>query len=223
MPSTADIKALAAQLDTRAVTFFAERADDVHSTNLAPFVTTRLGDHATQVRSAAMELRDIRTALDERKASVSRIASPERDILTTIETRRRSTHEQGKRLRAGIRKDLADHTYNYGRALVRLTGATRDSAWRQLVAHSQLVSDTSARSDEGCRRRLQDARRAMQHACELLAASDPRRRGWVLPTDSAGAVVRSGMKLAIGDRLTLSFHDGAAGAVINKTPKEEDQ
>jgi hypothetical protein len=33
--------------------------------------------------------------------------------------------------------------------------------------------------------------------------------------------VRSTRKLALGDRLTLSFHDGTAGAVINKIATQE--
>jgi exodeoxyribonuclease VII large subunit len=77
-----------------------------------------------------------------------------------------------------------------------------------------LAADSSARMDIDARRRLVNARRAVAHVIALLEAGDPRRRGWVLPTDEAGAVLRSAQALAVGDRLTLSFHDGAAGAVI---------
>ena len=221
IPAVSDVRALAAGLDRHAVAFFSERADDVRSTDFSTLVAARLDERATQVRTAALEPKGIGRALDDCKATVSRVALPSRDLLRAIEARRRGARDQGERLRAGIRKELADHAYHHGRALARLSGATRDSVLRQLAARRQAVGDTSARADEGCRRQLQDARRSVQHACEVLAASDPRRRGWVLPTDSAGAVVRSVMELAIGDRLTLSFHDGIAGAVINNTPKED--
>jgi len=71
-------------------------------------------------------------------------------------------------------------------------------------------------------RRLTDSRDRLTHIVEVLAASDPRHRGWVLATDTAGKVVRSVRGLERGDRLMLSFHDGAAGAVIDTVPNKEE-
>ncbi len=121
--------------------------------------------------------------------------------------------EQAARLRAGIRKELADHVYDYGRALPRLRGEIRDAVLRRLA--EPRVGEAGERAVEGAARRLAGARRELGHAAALLAASDPRRRGWVLPTDAAGAVVRSVRALAPGDHVTLSFHDGVADTVVH--------
>jgi exonuclease VII large subunit len=134
---------------------------------------------------------------------------------------RSSTDEQGNRLVAGIRKELADHLRDYGRALTRHTDAIHSGALRRLDGEQQRIADAGIRIDADGRQRLAGARRDLDHVAALLAASDPRRRGWVLPTDDAGAVVRSALQVAVGDHVTLSFHDGAAGAVIDTVPDKE--
>ncbi len=153
----------------------------------------------------------IRTRVDLNAAAVA----------DALDARRRNAIEQGERLTAGIRKELADHVRDYSRALERHVHAIRVAALRRLDAARRSLSDAAAGSGVPYERRLADARRELGHVAALLAASDPRRRGWVLPSDDTGAVVRSVRDLAVGQRLALSFHDGAAGAVVDTIPEQE--
>lgn len=222
IPDVADIDALAGRLDTRAVAFFAERAEEVRTAGdfTAP-VRTALHVHAQAVRDAADELRGVRIALDAQAQAVAAAAVPAHTIAGALDARREKTDEQGERLAVGIRKELTDHLRDYGRALVRHADDIRTGALQRLAAERQRTTDAGTELGADARRRLADARRDLVHVTALLAASDPRRRGWVLPTNETGAVVRSARAMAVGDRLTLSFHDGAAGAVIDTVPNPE--
>jgi exodeoxyribonuclease VII large subunit len=223
IPDTANLAALAGRLDTHAFAFFSVRAESVRETAdfYAP-VTAGLNTRAERVRETAGELRTVRPALQARADAVARLAPAAQTVVIRLATCANNTGEQGSRLTAGIRKELADSLYNYHRALPRHTGAIRDAALRRLQAEDHHLDDVVARADDGARRRLTDASRDLDHVGTLLTASDPRRRGWVLPTDDAGAVVRSVHKLAIGERLNLSFHDGTASAVIDDVPNQEE-
>jgi exonuclease VII large subunit len=97
----------------------------------------------------------------------------------------------------------------------------RDASTRRLIAERRGVAGTSDGVTLGERRNMADATRNLQHITALLAVSDPRRRGWVLPTRAGGGVVRSAGELAVGEHITLGFHDGAAGAVIKTVPTRE--
>lgn len=222
IPDVTDIDALAGRLDTRAIAFFSERSEHVRKTAdfIAP-VRTELHGRAEAVREAAAGLVGVRTALETRAQLVAAAASVAQSVLRALDARRERTSEQDDRLTAGIRRELADHLRDYGRALARHTEDIPDGALRRLTAEQQRSGDAGTHLGTEGRRRLDEARRDLDHVMALLSASDPRRRGWVLPTTGVGAVVRSVDELAIGDRLTLSFHDGAAGAAIDTLPDKE--
>jgi hypothetical protein len=223
IPDIADIAALGGGLDTRAVTFFSERAESVRA--VAEFTTTvksALAVRAGAVRETSAALRAVAAGLAARADEVARAAPSAESFTNDLARRRNDTDEQGRRLSAGIRKELADHLHDYGRALPRHANAIRDATQRRLASEDDRVEDTRARVGEAVSRRITEAKRSIGHVTALLAASDPRERGWVLPTDGVGTVVRSVRALALGDRLTLSFHDGAAAAVIDEVPDQEE-
>jgi exodeoxyribonuclease VII large subunit len=222
IPDAADIDALAGRLDTRSVAFFAERTERVRKTaDFASSVRATLNAYSDAVREAAGELGDVRSTLETHAQAVEAAAPLAQSALAALDGHRENTDEQGNRLVAGIRKELADHLRDYGRALTRHTDAIHSGALRRLDGEQQRTADAGIRIDADGRQRLAGARRDLDHVAALLAASDPRRRGWVLPTDGAGAVVRSALQVAVGDHVTLSFHDGAAGAVIDTVPDKE--
>lgn len=243
IPDVADVDALAGRLDRCAVSFFSERAEQVRKTaDFTAPVRAALQEHADAVREAADFVAPIRSALQEHEQAMREAAGglvavpsaldaharavvtagmPSRGVTGALDARREKTHEHGERLAAGIRKELADHLRDYGRALTRHVDDISSGAVNRLAAEVQRTCVVRTDLDADARRRLADARRALDHVTALLAASDPRRRGWVLPTDHAGAVVRSARALDVGDRLTLSFDDGAAGAVIDTIPNPE--
>jgi exodeoxyribonuclease VII large subunit len=223
IPDIAAIAALAGRLDTCAVTFFAQRAESIRATaEFTAAVRPALTVHAEAIRESTAELQAVTAALAARAQDVALAGPWSQSVANELVRRRNDTEEQGRRLGAGIRKELADHLHDYGRALPRHADAVRDAAQRRVAAETDRVEDTRVRVGEAAARRIADAKRSLDHMTALLAASDPRHRGWVLPTDPAGAVVRSALALALGDRLTLSFHDGAAGAVIDNIPDQEE-
>jgi exodeoxyribonuclease VII large subunit len=223
LPKAADIAALAARLDSRAVRFFSDRAEQVRGlANFRAPVDAALTAHVHAVREAAGELRRAAPTLDARADAVTSAAPTTSAVIAVLDARRLGAEEHGRRVGVGIHKELADHLHDYGRALPKRAAAIRDASNRLFQRGRERVDATGARTAEGAHRRVADARRALNHASELLAVSDPRRRGWVLPTDGGGVVVRSVARLALGDRLTLSFHDGTAGAVIDDISNRED-
>lgn len=222
LPDVADVDALAGRLDTRAVAFFSDLTERVRDTaDFTTTVTTSLQAHGEDVRAAARDLSGVRAALDAQSQTLMATPAPPDAVVAALDARRQNADEQGERIGAGIRKELTDHLRDYGRALTRHGDDIRAGALRRLTAEADRTTDAAAALDTDARRRLADARRDIEHVAALLAASDPRRRGWVLPADAGGQVVRSAHALGVGDRLTLSFHDGAVGAVIETIPDPE--
>lgn len=243
IPDIADVDALGGRLDTRAVAFFSERTERVRKTadftapvraalhqhaealreaaDFSPAVRAALRDHAEAVRDVAGELRGVPAELEAHVRAVVAAGVPAQAVTSALDARRAKAHEQGERLAAGIHKELGDHVRDYGRAVARHVDDLRSGAANRLAAAAQRTSGVGADLDADARRCLADARRDLDHVTALLEVSDPRRRGWVLPTDRVGAVVRSARGLAVGDRVTPSFHDGAAGAVVDTIPNPE--
>jgi exodeoxyribonuclease VII large subunit len=222
LPDVADIATLAGRLDTRALTFFSGRAESIRA--LADFsaaVRARLETQTQTVRDAAAGLDAVAGRLDAQTQAVELAAPPAGAVVAALDARQERVSERGTLLASGIRKELGDHLYNYGRAIARLTGEVHAGALARLERAHERASETGARLDADCRRRLADAVRGLDHVTQLLNASDPRRRGWVLPTGSDGSVIRAVSALSIGERLSLSFHDGTAGAVIESIPNQE--
>ncbi len=201
LPERADIEALGSRLDAQAVSFFAM--------------------HAERVREAAGELRGVGAALAQRAHVVATAAPTAATVLAAIQSRAAKAQEEGNRLRAGIRKELADHLRDYERGISRRAEDIARLATQAVAAEHVRVAETATRLCDGTRARLRETERGLEHVTALLQASDPRVRGWVLPTRPDGAVVRSVKQLRPRDHVTLSFHDGAADAVIDTVPNQE--
>jgi exodeoxyribonuclease VII large subunit len=106
--------------------------------------------------------------------------------------------EQGRRVGVGTRRQLADHDRDYGRALARLG--------REAAA--------------GVARRLRDAARDAAHVTDVIAAHDPRPRGWLRAARRDGTPVRRAADVAAGTPLQLDFADGRVAARVTDDTEE---
>jgi exonuclease VII large subunit len=123
-------------------------------------------------------------------AEARRIAESERALDRAAER----VAELARRLDVGIRRQLADHTRDYGHALVRLV--------KELQA--------------GAGRRIADTRRGVEHLAAVVEARDFRRRGWIVATSERDHAVSTVDALDAGSRLRLTFSDGQADAVVDR-------
>ncbi len=122
--------------------------------------------------------------------------------------------EYGSGLRQGTRRQLADHTRDYGGAFTRLSGEARAGADRRESRIRELVQRECALLTVSVRRRLADARRDASHRAALIAAQDFRPRGWLLASRVGGEPARSAADLSAGSRIDLHLHDGRARALV---------
>ena len=222
IPAAADVDAFAARLDTHAVMFFTDQSHEVRRAgDFGRAICASLRDHIDMVWEASPTLSATLGGIERCKHDVVRATPDGARLLAALETRVSAVGANGRRLTAGIRKELADHLHDYGRALVRQLKAVRDAIDRRVTNEDRRVGGASNDLTLSSKRGITDAQRSLAHVTAVLAASDPRGRGWVLPSRPDGQVARSVADLAIGDRLTLGFHDGAAGALIDTVPQEE--
>lgn len=128
--------------------------------------------------------------------------------------------DQANRVRVGTRRQLADHTRDYGRALARLLREAHTALDRRGARARELVDRVGEVLGERARRRLDGAARDAAHTAALIAACDFRRRGWLLATIGAGSTVRSAAELEAGERIGLHLHDGRADAVVENVDPE---
>jgi exonuclease VII large subunit len=126
----------------------------------------------------------------------------------------RQVREYGSGVRQGTRRQLADHTRDYGRALGRLSREARAGADRRQSRIRELVDRDCALLIGHTRRRFDDARRDASHHAALIAAQDFRRRGWLLASTANGEAVRSATDLTVAKRIHLHLHDGRAQALV---------
>ncbi len=146
---------------------------------------------AEAVRLVGLKL-DARAAafFAERSALVASSAQRLEAVPGAMGARKAAVGEQGRLVTMGIRRQLADHERDYGRALARLG--------REAVA--------------GIQRRLRDAQRDARHLAEVIAARDMRPRGWVLAARSDGGPLRSATDAPPGTDFHLDFADGRVEA-----------
>lgn len=223
IPSPAEVTRLGARLDAAATDFFASWTRRTTAAAPEPAgLLRRLDQRETQVNAVADGLRSAAQLLAATAREVSGLSVSARELVSRLDIRQQAARDHGERVRAGIRKELADHLRDYGRALKRLDGGARDGLRAFLGSREVELASTATTFDAAVGRRFADDRRKLDHLVTLLAASDPRRRGWVLPTDDTGSVIRTIGALTAGDRLTLTFHDGDADAVIENIHHEED-
>jgi exonuclease VII large subunit len=127
--------------------------------------------------------------------------------------------DQGARVQSGTRRQLDDHSRDFGRALARLMRDACDGISRRAVHARDDFIRNGERLSEGAHRRLTNARRDTSHAAALVAALDFRRRGWLLAS-IAGTPVRATTDLKEGQRVDLQLHDGRAAAVVENVNPE---
>jgi exodeoxyribonuclease VII large subunit len=124
----------------------------------------------------------------------------------------------GLRVSDGIRRQLADHSRDYGRATERLMREAKTGLGRRQARVHEDLSRNGRSLAERINRRVDDARRSVGHQVEVVAARDFRRHGWLLAS-RAGQPVRSASDLSEGDVVELHLHDGHATAVIGQRMK----
>ncbi len=168
----------------------------------APRVRTRL----------AAELRDI----DAYNTASQGAAERPRRLSAEVEG-------MGVQLAGSAKRVMRERRTNWLRALDR-QGETMFAACRRTLRRG---GDDLARNGEelstGARRRLATLPRETDALVDILAASDFRRRGWILGRTADGRPIRSTADVSLHDRIQLLLHDGEVGAVaeeINPQTKE---
>lgn len=207
----------------------------------------RLEFHATFVRHLAGQLsQGLASALAGHDCGVTqaqgalaavphraaRALSSEREALTAADRALARTHEQltglarevhqlAQRVGQGTRRQLADHTRDYSRALARLTREARAGLDRRQARAIEQLQRDAALLIERSRRRLEDARRDTSHQAQVIAARDFRPRGWLLAGNADGRPARSVADLKPDARIDLHLHDGHAQAVVDHTTPDD--
>jgi exodeoxyribonuclease VII large subunit len=128
---------------------------------------------------------------------------------------------QARLLGDGIRRQLADHEHDYGRALDRLVADFNRSILRRLEEEGIRLTQSGELTRERIYRRLGDAERDLKHVTALIEARDFGKYGFVLATDAAGKPLSSVGSVRVGGHLSLKFRDGRAGVTVSKIEEEK--
>ena len=148
----------------------------------------------------------------ERLASAARALADCERMLSRVAN---DVRQLGERVRACTHRQLDDHTRDYGRALARLQREARSGIDRREARARELVEREVGLLAERVRRRLDTAHRAAASVAAVIAASDFRRRGWLLAAAADGTPVHSVVDVRPGQRLELDLHDGRASAIVD--------
>jgi exodeoxyribonuclease VII large subunit len=125
--------------------------------------------------------------------------------------RRRSEEVSGHARLIGARAEA-----HYGQRRLQIEALRLDKAGR--VARQRIADYRSAldrhdgRRPVSSRQVLTNARHAVRHHADVIAALDFRGRGWILAAGEDGRALRSAADVAAGDELALRFHDGRVRA-----------
>ena len=130
--------------------------------------------------------------------------------------------EHEARVAAGIRRELAYHERDFGRALSRYAREMALALARGLEGRRVEVAGRGAEVSAGARRRLGEGERELRHAVQILEARDFRRRGWILAGDEAGRPVGDARTLRVGGRLRLHLRDGTARVAVEHLEEREE-
>jgi exodeoxyribonuclease VII large subunit len=132
----------------------------------------------------------------------------------------REVGELATRVGESTRRQLAEHTRDYGRAIARLTTEARSGLDRREARVRELVARDAQALTERVRRRLDDTRRDATHQAAIISASDFRSRGWLLASTDDGTPARAAADLSIGQPLCLHLHDGHAHVIVAQAHRE---
>jgi exodeoxyribonuclease VII large subunit len=180
-------------------------------------------DFGRVAQRVARELRQlVERDLDDYRREVERqceaLLGPGLQTLLRLEE---EAHEHGRRIEAGTRRELADHERDYGRATQRLAREMQQLVERGLGDHHRELGRLSEKVGAGVNTHFRLARRDADHLVALIKAHDQRGRGWVLPQDEAGAVIKFPPGVAVGKRFSLNFRDGRQWVVAESIELEE--
>lgn len=111
---------------------------------------------------------------------------------------------------------------NYTRALDRQGNEIVVGARRGLNRKEQRVGDASVRLLERAHEAIRTRRTEVRHQLDLLAAADLPGRGAIFATSGSGETLRSAGQLARGEKVSLNFADGTAGATIDNIESQRE-
>jgi exonuclease VII large subunit len=132
-------------------------------------------------------------------------------VPAAVAVRQREVADQARLVTMGTRRQLTDHDRDYGHALARLGREAASGVARRMrdaARDATLGRDVAA----AVRRRLREAGREASDLAALVAAHDPRPRGWLRAARGDGTPVRRAADVATGDPLHLHFVDGRVTA-----------
>jgi exonuclease VII large subunit len=177
----------------------------------------RLADSRARLDAAVRSLFRDRAADLERQGQM--LLAPG---LQALDRRLGAIHEQGGRLTAGTRRELTDHERDYTRATRRMVGDSRQVIARGLADRLGLLGRLGGDLGMGVTAQLGSAQREAGHLAALIKALDQRSRGWVLPQDENGQVIKFPPGAPVGNRFSLNFRDGRQWVVAENIELEEE-
>jgi exodeoxyribonuclease VII large subunit len=175
--------------------------------------TVRLARETQQ--SVERDLDAYRRELERRQQA---LAGPCSQIFSRLEE---EIEGGGGRIGAGTRRELADHERDYRRAAGQLARETRQLVERDLDAYRREVQRLEEKMGVGIEGRFRLARRDSGHLAAVIKAHDQRSRGWVLPQDEVGALIKFPPGVPSGQRFSLNFRDGRQWVVADSIELEE--
>ena len=102
---------------------------------------------------------------------------------------------------------------------LRLDNAGR-AARKRIADYRSALDRHEGRRPVSSRQVLANARHAVRHRADVIAALDFRGRGWVLAEGADGTALRSAAAVGSGDDIGLRFHDGRVEARATRVETE---
>lgn len=129
--------------------------------------------------------------------------------------------EQGARVERGARRELATFEKDYGQAAQRLARQMRQVAERDLGEYRRELDRLGKIVGTSVDTNFRLARRNADHLAALIKAHDQRSRGWVLPQDEQGTLIKFPPGAPVGQRFSLNFREGRQWVVAESIELEE--
>ena len=202
--------------------------DDIHEhgTRIEAGTLRELADHERDYGRATQRLaREMRQLVERDLGGYLRelerlgaLFAPGLRALTDLEE---EVLAQGGRVEVGARRELAYYEKHYGQVAQRLARELRQIAERDLGDRRRELARLDEQVGAAVGTRFHLARRDAGHLVALIKAHDQRSRGWVLPQDSAGHVVKFPPGVEVGERFSLNFRDGRQWVVAEDIELEE--
>lgn len=186
-----------------------------------------LADHERDYRRAAGQLaRETRQLVERDLDAYCRELERQREVLLgpglqIFARLEEEVGQRGERIGVGAQRELADRERDFGHAAERLAGDVQRLIGRDLEAYWRELERLEEKMGAGVESRFRLARRDSGHLAALIKAHDQRSRGWVLPQDKAGALIKFPPGVPAGQRFGLNFRDGRQWVVAESIELEE--